>query len=405
MKPPPEPLATVPGAGRLAPGATDRGPVDLDAPLDEALALLGPCRRLTVLVNDPQRHTASRAVLERLARRVQPESIRLVVATGSHHADAATRTAFERALGRPAAGAVEWHDCRADDLLPVGPDGAWRGHPALLAGDAVLAIGSVEPHYFAGYTGAHKTATIGVASFADIEANHAAAMDLACRPGLLAGNPVAEGVFSMLAALEGVRPVAAVHLVQAGPQVLAAAGGATRAALDEAVGWAREAFVRTVEPAADALVAEVTGPLAESFYQADKGIKNTEWAVRDGGCLVLWAGCPRGIGQDAFCELLRQAPTYAAAVETVARRGYRLGDHKAVRLRYLTDPATRGVRAFIVSPGLSDADANLLGLAKAPTVAAALHAAGVRAETDAIVHVRDAGNLAVTTNPSAGSGG
>jgi hypothetical protein len=69
-----------------------------------------------------------------------------------------------------------------------------------------------------------------------------------------------------------------------------------------------------------------------------------------------------------------------------------------VRLRYLTDPACRAVRAYVVSDGLSPADAALPGLRKAPTVEAALAAAGIRPGRDSVLHVQDAGNLAVMPN-------
>jgi hypothetical protein len=394
---------TIEGATILAPGSPDLPPADLPCAVDDALRALShsSTRDLVVLVNDPQRHTSTNAILRLVAERIAPARLRVLIAAGSHHAPpAAARELFERAvLGGITPAAIQWHDCRAADLAPINPDGpdgaVWRGHPWLLESAGVLAIGSVEPHYFAGWTGAHKTVTVGVAAHNDIQTNHALALSPHCRPTCLDGNPVAEGILAMLAALEAARPVAAVNLVQTGPDILAAAGGTARTALQAAIPPAEAAFVRRIDKPADALIAEVAGPLAVSFYQADKGIKNNEWAVRDGGCLILAAACPQGIGQDHFISLLRRAATHAEAAAAVESAGYRLGDHKAVRLRYLTDPACRAVRAYVISEGLSPADAALLGLIKAPTVAAALADAGIRPGRDSVLHVHDAGNLAV----------
>ncbi|HUT01060.1 MAG TPA: lactate racemase domain-containing protein [Phycisphaerae bacterium] len=392
-----------PGAVVFAPEAPESPPPRLDLAVERALALLPRAGRMTVLVNDPQRHTDSRPVLAELARRAAPGRLRVLIASGSHTTPPGHRAAFERSLlgGQPVAD-VAWHDSRSDRLVPVGPGGAWRGHPWLLDGDGLFAIGSVEPHYFAGFTGAHKTATVGVAAYGDIEANHAHALRPDCRPARLDGNPVAEGVLAMLAALQAARPVGCVNLVQAAGKVVAAFGGEPAACLRQAAPLAEAAFVRRVDRPADAVVAEVAGPLAASFYQADKGIKNNEWAVRDGGCLLLVAACPAGVGQDHFLRLLREAPTWAAAEAIVRARGYRLGDHKAVRLRRLTDPAGRGVRGFLVSGGIAPADAATLGLAPAESVPAALAAGGVVPGRDDICCVRDAGNLTVLPRPPAG---
>ena len=381
----------------LAPACPDLPAPDLRAAVHAALAVVDPRRPLTLLVNDPQRHTDTPAVLRALADEIDPAAARVLVATGSHAFDAGPRQAHERRLHDAFRyKQFAWHDCRAGDLVPIGSGRVWRGHPWLADAGALLAIGSVEPHYFAGFTGAHKTCTIGCAAHDDIQDNHAAALSPDCAPTRLIGNPVHQGVTAMLQALAAARPVAAVNVVQAGDRILAAAGGTPLDSLEVLAPIAAAAFTCRLDAPADAVVAEVAGPLGRCFYQADKGIKNTESAVRDGGALVLVAPCPDGIGQDHFVDLLRRAPTHAEALAEVRRRGYRLGDHKAVRLRHLTDPAARNVRVWAVAPGLSPADAAVLGLRPAATVAEALAQARLDPARHQIVHLRDAGNTCIT---------
>ena len=383
-----------------AAGVTGTG--DVPAAVGRALQPIGEgtCDRLTVVVNDPQRHTASDRVLREIFRTIDPERVRLLVATGTHGFSEDRKRSHERLLttGVPVGG-IAWHDCRDERLKPIGPGAHWCGHPWLLDDAPLLGIGSVEPHYFAGLTGAHKTLTIGCASHGDIERNHAHALSSETRPCRLGGNPVFEGVSEMLASLAAARgdgcPLMAVNLVQVGKRIVAASGGTPLEAVHALEAPARAAFTCRISGPADAVIAEVVGPLGQSFYQADKGVKNCESAVRDGGTIVLTADCADGIGQDHFVGLLRQADTFAGVEQVVRSLGYRLGDHKAVRLRHLTDPACRGVRVCAVSAGLTAADTAVLGLRKAASVEEALADARVNPRRDRVFHLCDAGNTCV----------
>lgn len=317
-----------------------------------------------LLVNDAHRATPTRPVLAWLGQRFGAIRASAIVATGTHRFRSDERAAFERETFAECGltmQRVHWHDAASaiDDVELAGA----RLNRALFEHRFLLPIGSVEPHYFAGLTGAHKTLTIGVMARADIERNHAGALHPASDVFELDGNPVHDGIAAVVRGLhEAGKRICAVNQVLQGGRAIAVAVGDPLDTLHTLRPRARDVFLHEIQRPVDLLHLCVSMPLARNFYQADKALKNNHRAVRDGGGIILEAECPEGIGPDHFMRLLRLAPDYASARLRVEADGYRLGDHKAVKLRHLTDPAQRGVHVALVSRHVSAEDAAIAGM-------------------------------------------
>lgn len=295
------------------------------------VALLVEVERSTpvlLVINDPERATPTGVVLEALLH-VRPDlDLHGLVACGTHRFDTARRAQHVRAHQLDRLSTLHWHD--ADQ--PAHTDALLAAFPH------TLAIGSVEPHWFAGWTGAHKTLTVGIWPRARIEQNHALALSPLAGPCCLDTNPVHQ---DLAAALDRSPNTRALDLVldtdHAPPRIAALGAGTPLEALDAVLESARARFVDTVEAPLDRLVARVAPPLDASLYQALKGVTNHAPAVRPGGALVLVAPCPDGVGIDHFMQLLRAGAALADVEHAIASRGYRLGDHKALRQRQLTE--------------------------------------------------------------------
>ncbi|MBP5552986.1 MAG: DUF2088 domain-containing protein, partial [Spirochaetales bacterium] len=136
---------------------------------------------LLVIVNDGTRPTPTRFIMDAIGEDLDKVGASFLIATGSHRAPTLKEYGFifgswyERFKDR-----VYVHDSKAmEDMDYYGRTG--RGTELYLnslVGKAgkVLAIGSVEPHYFAGYTGGRKAFLPGVAAFCSIEQNHKLAL-------------------------------------------------------------------------------------------------------------------------------------------------------------------------------------------------------------------------------------
>jgi len=215
----------------------------------------------------------------------------------------------------------------------------------------------------------------------------------------LEGNPVHDDTVEILHRLEATgKIVCAIGEVVCGGVLLAAAVGDPIGVLVELFPTVRRIYVRTILEPVDVLRLRVPLPLGRNLYQADKALKNNHLAVRDGGGIILEADCGEGIGPDDFMNLLRGSSDYALAQQIVARRGYRLGDHKAVKLRYLTDPAHRGVHVALVTPHVAESEVTGTGIRVFREVASALDwlSTVVAAPFATGMTIEDAGMITVT---------
>lgn len=359
-------------------------------------------------VNDPHRSTQTRPVLAALAKHAQVAGLRFraIVAAGTHQFTDGERREFEH-LTFLGCGLnvelIEWHDTMdAGSLVEIA---GVRMHRAVAESRFLLPIGSVEPHYFAGLTGPHKTITVGCMSREDIERNHEGAMSADSEILRLAGNPVHDGIVDVLQGLQAAgKALCAIGEIVYGDSIVATAAGGALSVLDALSPAVRNIYVRRIAEPVDVLHLRVPLPLGRNLYQADKALKNNNGAVRDGGGIIVEGDCYEGIGPDAFMDLLRGSMGYESAMQTVLDRGYRLGDHKAVKLHHLMDPACRGVRVAVVSPNLQESDLRDTGIGLFRETQPAFDWLGSNI-AGPLVHgliIEDAGMLTVTLDTAPG---
>lgn len=282
--------------------------------LGQALAHPCGCRPLSTLARGHQRVAiivpdATRGVpvarllpavvAELEAAGVPLEQITVVVATGVHRP--ATETEILELLG-PLAGRLRVinHDpYDPAELVYLGTTS--RGTPVevnrtVYESDFRIAIGKVEPHEFAGFSGGRKAVLPGIAGERTIQVNHRPEMLLIpeSTSGNLAGNPISEDM-DEAAALLGIHFI--INTVQgAQGEILKVFAGELRAAHRVAVEFLRSFCQVELAERPDIVVTTPGKPLNIDFYQSLKAIIALENVVKPGGTIVLYSACPDGLG-------------------------------------------------------------------------------------------------------------
>ena len=302
------------------------------APLPDFLAGAG---KILVIVNDATRPTPTGVLLDALGDELEAGGARFIVATGAHRAP--TEDEYAQILGRHYSrfrSRIESHNARDEgNLVDLGK--TRNGTPillnrALMEAERIVATGSVEPHYFAGYTGGRKAFLPGVAGFRTIEANHKLALESRARSLALEGNPVSEDMEEALRLIPG--RVFSIMTVLDKEQGLAGCfAGDIRLSFAAAVEKANSIFAVRLPARADIVVSVARHPMDIDLYQAQKAIDNGALALADGGILILVASCRDGVGDRAYIELLGSSSGPAEAIQRIAT-GYRLGYHKAAKI-------------------------------------------------------------------------
>jgi nickel-dependent lactate racemase len=304
-------------------------------------------KKLLIIINDATRPTPTEAILTGILPVIEKAPLdsdfTLIVATGAHRAP--TEDEYRQILGfhyQKLRSRCVYHNARADkEMVNIGI--TKNGTPILLnkilfEADRIVVTGSVEPHYFAGFTGGRKAFLPGIASYKTIEANHKLAMSPKARALALEGNPVHDDMMDTLPLIK--TPVFSIMAVLDKEQGIAAvSAGDLMASFYQAVEVAKKIFCVAIPSKADIVVSIAKFPMDIDLYQSQKAIDNGAIALKDNGFLILVSSCRDGIGDEAYANLLAQASTPADAIEKIYA-SYKLGYHKAAKMAEISGRAT-----------------------------------------------------------------
>jgi nickel-dependent lactate racemase len=258
---------------------------------DELAGLCASARKIVVIVSDATRDEPREEMLEALFEIVPRERATLVVASGTHVADAdVVPQAFrgaETIVHR--ARAVD----RCMDLGTTTEGTRVRILTEVACADLVVVTGRVHPHYFAGYSGGVKGVFPGCGYHDDILANHLLKADPTARLGRVADNRCRKDMEDAALRVRGRIFILDVLSDCEGTPVAAASGDpiAAHRALAEI---ARPLFV-TRAPRSRIVVVADRPPVTRSLYQASKLLAPAGAILEAGGVIILVAECTEGI--------------------------------------------------------------------------------------------------------------
>jgi nickel-dependent lactate racemase len=272
-------------------------------------ALVSPDDRVVILVSDITRPAPSKILLPPILEEIKTAGIgenqvKIVFGLGVHRKQIEEEK--KDLVGKKIYERIECIDHDIEDCEQVGVTS--RGTKAevfrkVLEADFVIATGSLEFHYFAGYSGGVKALAPGVCSRATIESNHSLFLHPGAKAGMLKGNPLREEL-EEIAAMVGVDfMVNAVLNPQ--KEIIKVVAGDVTAAHRAGVEYIDRIFRLLINEPADIVITSPGGfPKDINLYQAHKAMQNALPAVKKGGIILTVACCKEGIGEENFARAL-----------------------------------------------------------------------------------------------------
>ena len=324
---------------------------------------LSDAQNILFIVNDGTRPTPTAKVLDMIYDHIKNQNIKFIIATGVHRAP--TKEEFDFIFGKyydVFKDRIHVHDSKRDEeMVHIGTSkNGTEMYVNRLGMEAhkIVIIGSVEPHYFGGYTGGRKSFLPGIASRKTISQNHKHALKIEAQALALDGNPVHEDMIDALKTIAD-KEIFSIQTVLDGERRLyGVTSGHIHDSFYAAIDKAKEVFCVKIPEKADIVVSIAPYPMDIDLYQSQKALDNGKLALKEDGILVMVSKCRTGIGEPTFFELLSSSSTPQAALETIDK-GYKLGYHKAAKMAEIgtwahmwgvTDLEDKDMNAIFIKP-------------------------------------------------------
>lgn len=262
----------------------------------------------------------------------------IVVGTGSHRAN--TPAELERMLGPRILRErrVINHSAFEPGTLARAGTG-YDGREVFMNREVVeadrrIALGFIEPHFVAGFSGGYKAVMPGVADIATILHYHRAQVigDPRSTWGVLEGNPTQDIIrrYGALCPIDfllniTMTPRKEITGFFCGDPIAAHEAGCRHIKAEAMIGVENEFPI--------VLTCNNGFPLDQSLYQAVKGLSAAAMIVRDGGLILQAAECRDGFPDHGnFRQLLFDHPDAPSLLETINAPGFSLYDQWEAQL-------------------------------------------------------------------------
>ena len=295
-------------------------------------------QKIVVIVNDGTRPTPTAKILRQIYPKIREKNKIFIIATGCHREG--TQEEYEMIFGKEiyaeirAKNEVHDHDSKHDEMVFLGESKNGTQmylNKAVAEAKKVIVIGSVEPHYFAGYTGGRKAFLPGTASYESITQNHKLALSADAQALRLEGNPVHEDMIDAMKVLAHIDVFSIQTVLDSEHGVYYASAGDLNDSFYDCVKKADEVFCVNIPRKADIVISVAPYPMDVDLYQAQKALDNGKLALAQEGILIMVAKCRTGIGPKPFFNLMASAPTPQEVLEKISNE-FHLGYHKAAKM-------------------------------------------------------------------------
>jgi nickel-dependent lactate racemase len=313
--------------------------------------IVNPDSSVVIIVSDVTRPTPTAKLLPPLLKELylggaKDENITIVFALGLHRNQ--TEEESRKLVGEEIYEKISCiqHDTRRCRRIGI----TSRGTPIeifedILGADVIIGVGSIEFHYYAGYSGGAKSVLPGVSSKEAVITNHKMMIDEKAVSGRVDG-PVRQDM-EEAAKIFGLDFILNVVL-DSKKEIVAAVAGDFIEAHRKGVEIVDSMYKVPVEPA-DAVIVSCGGfPKDINLFQANKALDSATQAVKEGGSIILVAECAEGIGNQVYECWNRECRRPDDAIERF-KQCFEFGGHKTAIIAKIS----KKFRLYLVSK-LSD---------------------------------------------------
>ena len=313
-------------------GETELVEAALRAPIgSETLEKLAAGKKNIVLIaSDHTRPVPSKVLVPPMLaaiRRGNPDAqLTILIATGCHRGT--TKAELVEKFGPEIVEneRIVIHDCTDESsLVTIGTlpsGGTLRINRVAVEADLLVSEGFIEPHFFAGFSGARKSVLPGIASRETVCWNHNAEFIASpyARTGILEGNPIHRDM--VYAARAAKLAFICNVVINAEHKVMGAFAGDCEQAHIAGTEFLKS-LCRCPKAEADIVITSNNGyPLDQNIYQAVKGMTSAEATCKEGGVIIMCAACNDGHGGESFMKTVSAPGTAAqllAAIEATPK--------------------------------------------------------------------------------------